>query len=169
MWKNQADGFGKRRRASIGHGSGFLRTGFLMLGISVDEDGLYAQVMAELDVAQAIADDQAGFSGDLRVVRLGLLEETRQRFAAVALALVVGAKVETVDASAGLSQFGLELGVNMLNVSDRVEAQSDAALVGDDEDAQAGSIEACDGFRNAGEHFKMLPAGNVLPFRHFAV
>ena len=50
-----------------------------------------------------------------------------------------------------------------------VESQRDAALVGDDDDAQARAVEASDGLRDAGQRLKLAPGGDVAAFRHLAI
>ncbi len=50
-----------------------------------------------------------------------------------------------------------------------VEAEGDAALVGEDDYAQAGLIETGDGLGDAGEDLEAGPRGDVLAFRHFPV
>jgi len=100
---------------------------------------------------------------------LGLFEEAGERLAAVAFALVMRTEVEAVDSCAGLGEDGLQLGMDRVHISSGVEAEGDAALVGDDEDAQAGLVEPRDGLGDAGEQIEMLPAGDVLALGHFAV
>ncbi len=52
--------------------------------------------MAEFNIGERVADHGAGFCPDLRKLRYRLFEEAGQRFAAVALLLVVRAKVKAV-------------------------------------------------------------------------
>ena len=59
--------------------------------------------------------------------------------------------------------------MDMIYVGWGVEPEGDAALIGNDEDAQAGLIQLCDGFGNSWEQVKVLPGCDVLSLRHFAV
>jgi len=85
------------------------------------------------------------------------------------LLLVVRAEVEAVDVSAGFCQDGLKLGMDVLDIGGGIEAEGDAALVGDNENTQTCLIELRDGFRHAGKQLEILPAGDVLVLRQFAV
>ena len=156
----------------IGQAGGFRGSWFLMFAmrcVALDEDSLHAQVAAEFYVAEGVADDQAGGWFDLRKLGLRLFEEAGERFAAVALMLIVRAEVETVDFGSGFGQQGLKLVVDFVDGRGGVEAEGYAALVGDDEDTQAGLIEPRDGLGDAGEQFEVLPVGDVLALGHLAV
>jgi hypothetical protein len=100
---------------------------------------------------------------------LGLFEEAGEGFAAVALTFVVRAEVEAVDFGSGFCQNGLKLSVDFVDILGGVKAEGDAALVGDDENAQAGPIEPRNGLGDAGKQFEVLPVGDVLAFGHLAV
>jgi hypothetical protein len=50
-----------------------------------------------------------------------------------------------------------------------VEAEGDAALVGDDQHAESGLIETGDCFCYAGQQFEMAPVGDVLAFGHLLI
>ena len=140
-----------------------------MFAIAFDEDGSHAQVVAEFNVGEGIADDDAGFRGDFGEVGFGLFEEAWAGFAAVALALVVRTEIKAVNVCAGFSESQLQLDVDGFHIRGRVKSEGDAALVGDYEDAQALSIQCGNRFRDAGKQVEMLPAGDVLAFGHFAV
>ena len=62
-----------------------------------------------------------------------------------------------VDVRAVAAESALEGGVDRLDIGGGVEAKRDAALVGDHDDAQAGVIEAGNGFGDAGEDVKVRP------------
>jgi hypothetical protein len=81
----------------------------------------------------------------------------------------VGAEVETVDFCGVFGKILPELGVDGFDIGCGVEAEGDSALVGHDKDAQADLIKPGDGLGNAGEQVEVLPAGDILAFRHFAV
>ena len=140
-----------------------------MGGIAVDKDGAHAEAAAKLDVGPGVADHDAGFRGDVRRVCPGLLEEPGERLPAVASGFVVGAEVEGVDVGAVGLEFALELVVDGADGGCVVEAEGDAALVGDDDDAEAGLVEAGDGLGNAGEQVEVRPGGDVAPFRQLLV
>jgi len=137
--------------------------------VSLNEDGFHAEGAAKFNVREAVADDQAGGRGDFGEVDLGLLKETGERFAAIAFALIVRAEVEAVDVGAGLSETLIQLDMDVIHVGGSVESEGDAALVGDNKDSKTGLIELGNRFWNAREQVEMLPAGDVLAFRHFAV
>jgi len=138
-------------------------------GVAFEEDGGHAQAMAELDVGERVADHEASVGGDLGEVGAGLMEEAGERLAAVALLRVVRAEVEGVDMRAVRLQLALEGGVNLAHVAGGVEAEGDASLVGDDDDAQTRAVEASDGLRYAGQWLKLAPGSNVAAFRQLAV
>ena len=78
------------------------------------------------------------------------MKEAGQGFAAVALFFIVGAEVEAIHFGVKRGEGLLEILVNFLDGFGGVFAQGDAALVGDDQDTEAGLIELCDGLWNAG-------------------
>ena len=63
----------------------------------------------------------------------------------------------------------LEGGVNGLDIGGGVEAEGDAALIRDDEDAEAGAIEPSDGIGDAGEYFQLDGRGDVAAFGQLAI
>jgi hypothetical protein len=135
----------------------------------LNEDGFHAQAVAEFDVGERIADHDAGFGGKIGKLGRGLLEKAGKRLAAVALLFVVRAEVEGVYVGAAGFQEVLQGCVHVLHIGGRVEPQRNAALVGDNHDAQARPVEAGDGFRHAGQQVKLVPAGHVAAFRHLFV
>ena len=68
--------------------------------VSFDEDGFHPEIAAEFNVAQAVANNEAAFFADVGEVSFCLFEKARQRFAAVALTLVMRAEIEAVDVCA---------------------------------------------------------------------
>ena len=56
-----------------------------------------------------------------------------------------------------------------VDVSEGVEAAGDAALVGDDQDEQAGAGESGDSFSDAGQGMGIGGGADVAPLRHFFV
>ena len=140
-----------------------------MVWIAFDEDCPEAEIAAKLYVGEGVADDQAGGWFNFGELGLRLFEEARQRLAAVALVLVMGAKIKAVDVCFRFCQKGLKLGMDVLDIGSGVEAEGDAALVGDYDDAQAVSIQCGNRFRDAGKQVEVLPCGDVLAFGHFAV
>ena len=124
--------------------SGGFGAGLLECRIAVDEDGEHAEAAAELDVGPGVADDDAGCRVDVGEIGLGLLEEAGKRFAAVAPILVVRAKVEGVDVSVVDCQFLLKRGMDAEDIRGGMETEGDAALIGNDDDAEAGAVEAGD-------------------------
>ena len=140
-----------------------------MVWIAFDEDCPEAEIAAKLYVGEGVADDQAGGWFNFGELGLRLFEEARQRLAAVALVLVMGAKIKAVDVCFRFCQKGLKLGMDVLDIGSGVEAEGDAALVGDNENTQACLIEPRDGFGHAGEQLEVLPAGDVLAFGQLAV
>jgi hypothetical protein len=143
--------------------------GFLVFFRAFDEDGFHAHIFAEFYVGQGIAYDQTGGWGDLRKIYLGLFEEARQRFAAVALLLIVRAKVKAIDASTVFCKYLIQLRVDRFHVFRGVKAQGNATLVGDYDYTQTGLIQSGDGFRDAGEQMEVPPVGDVLAFGELSV
>ena len=62
-----------------------------------DENGRHPQAAAEFNIDKRVADHDAGCGGDGWEPGRGLVEEARERLAAVALAFVVRAEEEGVD------------------------------------------------------------------------
>lgn len=141
-----------------------MSAGFLSRWVAVDEDGEHAEPTAEFNVGEGIAYDDAGFGCNGRKLGNGLMEESRERLAAIAFLLVVGAEVEAVEMRTGLAQDQLQVRGDGLNVCDGVEAEGDAALIGDDDDAEAGAVELCDCLGHAGEQMEFIPRSHVLSF-----
>jgi len=137
--------------------------------ITFNEDGFEPQILAKFDIRKGIADDQAGSRIYLSELSLRLLEEARQRLAAVTLPLVMRTEIEIVDMRAVLQQFHLQLVMDGDDIRSGIKSQRNAALVGHNQDSQSGLIELANSVRHAGEQFKVLPAGDVLTLRHFAV
>ena len=71
-----------------------------MFLIAFDEDRLHPQAAAKLDIGRRVADHHAGRGRDLRESRNRLLEEPRQRLAAVAFARLVRANKKRIDVRA---------------------------------------------------------------------
>jgi hypothetical protein len=162
-------GFGQRGYADVGQVGGGFCVVSAVFRIGMNEDGEHSQVSAELDVGKRIADHGAGFGRDFRKFRNSMVEEAGKRLATVALFFVVGADVEAIDLCVvGLEQ-GLQAGVDGVDVGDGVESASDAALIGDNDHAQAGLIETGDGFGCFWEQKKFIPGCYVFSFRHFFV
>lgn len=165
-------GVWERWEAQVSQVSCFLSAGFLVPAVgfvAFDEDAVHAEIAAEFDIGEGIADHKAARCRDLWKLFLRLFEETGKRFAAVALPFVVGAKVEAVHVCSGDRQDSLHLRVDVFYVRSRIATESDTTLIGDDKNAETGSIEPCNCFWNAGQQFKMAPAGDVLAFGHFPV
>lgn len=100
--------------------------------------------MAELDVRERVADHEAGGGLDVGEVGERLLVEAGTGLAAVAFVLIVRTEVKGVDVRAGCREGALQFSVDGVDVGGSVEAECDAALVGDDDDAQPGAVEARD-------------------------
>lgn len=149
--------------------AGGVRAGLLKCGIAVDEHRKHAEPAAELDVRPGVADNRAGFGADVGKVRLRLIEQAGQRLAAIALILVVRAEVEAVHMGFVVSQFPLKLGMDTEDVFLGTESEGNASLIGDENDAQAGAIEACDSLGNAGKYAKFPEGGNVATLRKFLI
>lgn len=79
------------------------------------------------------------------------------------------AEVEAIDVCAlGREQF-LKSGMYLFYITHRVESLGDAALVGDNDDADAGFVEAADCFHYAGENLEFTPSGYVCSLWHLAI
>ena len=168
-WEQVVDGFAQRVGAEAGEFDSPLGAWFAMFRVAREEDGAKAEVGAEVDVGERVAEDEAGGRFDAGEVGLGLVEHAGERLAAVALVFVVGADVEGIDVRAGFGEGLLQVGVDCSYRSGGVFAEGDAALVGDDEDAEAGAVEAGDGVGDAGEQGESIPTGDVFALGELAV
>ncbi len=100
---------------------------------------------------------------------MGLIEKAGERLSAIALCLVVGTEIESVDVGIANFERIAESRVDVEHVCGSVKAETDAALVGDNENAQSGLIEFGDGFGNSGENVEFVWGGDVAAFRHLAI
>jgi hypothetical protein len=125
--------------------------------------------MAELNVGEGVADHDAGRCGDLRELGAGLLEEAGEGLAAVALLRVVRAEVEGVDMRALRLQPALDRSVDVAHIVPGIQAEGDASLVGDNDDAQARAVESADRLRDARQRLELAPRGHIAVFRHLAI
>ena len=98
-----------------------------------------------------------------------LHKHPRQRLAAVALILVVGTNVESVDVRAMAAQQLLKVVLDPLHIGRRIESQRDSALIRNHDDPQPGSIQARNGFGRSSQQAKLSPRGYVAPLRHLLV
>src|ERR1035438_5558766 len=133
-WRGPQQGIhslNQRGEADVGQVAGCFCPGLSQFRVAIEEDSEHAQTAAEFDVGVGVADHDAGGCFDGGEVGEGLVEEAGQRLAAVALLLVVRAKVEAVDVSAVGLQQALQCGVDGDNIGGGVTAQGDAALVRD--------------------------------------
>ena len=71
-----------------------------MFRIALNEEGTEPEAVAEFNIGQGVADDQAGVSGDFREIGLGLMKEAGKWLAAVAFLFIVRADVEAIDVCA---------------------------------------------------------------------
>ncbi len=140
-----------------------------MFRIAFDEDGQHAEPTSELDVRPRVAEDGAGFGGDIRKFCASLIEEAGKRLAAVALGFVVWAEVEGVDVGVMSAEVLLEGCVDVEHVRRGVEAECDSALIGDDDDAESGAIELRDRVRHAGQRLEFAGGSDVTAFGHLAI
>lgn len=74
-----------------------------------------------------------------------------------------------VDVCAAKSELLIETQVDGIEIRAGVQAERDAALIGNNEGTHTGLIELCNGLRHTGEELKFIPTGNVVAFREFAV
>lgn len=77
---------------------------------------------------------------------MGLFEEAGKGLATVAFTLVVRTEVEAVNMCAVRGELLLKLAMDVLDVGSGIEAEGDAALIGDYEHAEFGVIQRRDGF-----------------------
>lgn len=161
--------FEKRREASVCEVACLVRSGFLILGTTFDKQGSHAKVPAKFDVGNRVSDDDAGLRFDLGKVGFCLFKESWFWLAAVALLLVVRADVIGVHVGAVGCEFVIERGVDAAHVIRGVEAQSDSALICNDDDLHASLIQLPNGFGNAGKNVELLPTGDVTAFGQFFV
>ncbi len=62
-----------------------------------------------------------------------------------------------------------ELRMQALDILLAIEAKRNAALVGDQKHAPAGTVEGCDGLRHARQDVELSPVSDIVAFRSFAV
>jgi len=167
--KQGVDGGSERRKARCGCGARFACAGLPLRRIAVNEQRAHAEAASELDIDGRVANHDAGLGVDCGKVALRLEKHAGERLAAVAGVLVMGAEVEGVNVRAVAGQLLLELRVDGFDVGWRVEAERGTALVGDDEDAQPGAVEACDGVGDARQQVKLFPACDVAALGELAV
>ena len=167
--EEEGDSGGKVGSGGGGKGEGFFRARFAVFRVAFNEDGGDAELCGEEDVGVGVSDEDGGGGGDLGKLALCLEEESGGGFAAVAGGFVVGADVEGVDACGGRGEELGEVGVDLVDGGEGVFAESYAALVGDDEDAEAGCVEAGDGLGDAGQEGEEVEGGDVFALREFAV
>ncbi len=79
------------------------------------------------------------------------------------------AEVKAVNVRAFSFQQLLQFGVDRQDILLGINAESDAALVGDHDDAEPVAVEQGDSFDGAGQELELVPAGDVLAFGHLAV
>ena len=115
----------KRRSASSRAASA---PGFCRSRIAVNEGSDHPQPPTKLDIGLRVTDQHAACRGNPGKIRHSLFEKPRQRLAAVALPLVVRAKVEAVHVRPERLQHLLERGMKVPQILSRVESQPNAAL-----------------------------------------
>lgn len=131
-------------------GGGGRGGGAALAVLVVEEDGAAASGVAGVDVAPAVADDEAG--GEVDLMAGGACEhESGLGFAAGAIVFVVViADDEIVEGEGGAEEI-----VNLFDGGLGLAAAGDVGLVGDDDEEEAGGAETVEGFGGAGEdlHF----------------
>ena len=162
-------GLGKRRAAQVGQFSRYFGANLLMYGVAFDEHGSHTQPSTKLDVGERVADHDTAIGSDLRKHHRSLFEQSRQRFAAVALSLVVRADVKTVHMCAMGPQNVLQRDMNGFDIGGGVESQGNAALVADHNYSHPGLIQPSDRFNHARKQVKLGPAGDITAFRHLFI
>jgi len=153
----------------VGYLAGGIYSGLLQRAVAIDEDGEETEAAAELNVGPGVADHDAGFADDVWEACAGLIEKPGERLAAGTFILIVRAEEKGVDMSSVRGQFALEGGVDGLYAGGRIEAEGDATLVGDDDDAKAGAVEAGDGLVDAGEGEELARRGDIAAFGQLLV
>ena len=107
-------------------------------------------------------------AGELREIPEGLPEHTGFWLPAIALLLVVGAVVEGVDLCTVGAEMLLQSGVESSHVRSGVVAECDTALVADDDDPSAGTIEPAIADSAPGRNLNRS-SGDVLAFGGLAI
>ena len=83
--------------------------------------------------------------------------------------LGVGAEIKAVDVGAVLLQQLLKARMDFVDIGNGIESQGNSALVGDDEDPQAGVVHPPNGVEHTRQGVKLFPAGYVASFWHLLV
>ena len=100
MRKQSVRGSRQGGKAQVGKPARRDHSELLGLWVAFEEDGSHPEAMAELYVGEGISDHNAGCDGDIRELCVGLIEEARERLAAVAFLFVMRAEVKGVDVRA---------------------------------------------------------------------
>lgn len=115
-----------------------------------------AGVPAGFEIDELVADDVAPGEVEIEVLG-GLLEEGGRGFASAAR-LIGGFRgdVEAVEGHVFGGEFRLDVGVDAIHVGHGEVTAADAGLVGDDEEEEAGFLQAAQGFGRAGDELHLL-------------
>ena len=146
-----------------------LRTRLSPFRIAFDKNRSHAHPAPELDIRKRVADHHALLWANFAEFPLRLLKHARQRFAAVALLLVVRTKVERIDMRAMSIQDLLQLTVDRFNISNRVFPERNASLIRDHNHPHSRAVQSCDRFCHARQQAELLPCCNVTSLRHLFV
>ncbi len=121
-------------------------------------------VPAGLQVDELVADDIAAGEVDA-VVGGGVVEEGGGGFATAAgLIGCFGGDIEAVEGDILGGEFGFDVAMDAVNIGEGEVAATDAGLVGDDEEEEAGVLEGTEGGGGAGDEFDFLRGVKVMTF-----
>lgn len=163
------NGIGQRFGRCIRKSACLLRALFPALTIARDKNAGDGEAPCSLNVGNRIANYNAVGRRCLREIAECLLKQSCSGLSAFALAFVVRAVIEGINMSFIGGQMALEFLVQPAHVIFRVESQSHAALVGNDDDDSPGCVERGDGLLCAGQWVEVTPPAHVFTFRRLAI
>lgn len=113
-------------------GARFSGSRLLRSWVALDKNGGDVESVGRLDTRDRIADHKAVSRVRVRKITEGLVKQPRLRLSAIALVLIVGAIVESLDAGPVFRQMLLEPPVETINIRTRAEPQRHTTLVAQD-------------------------------------
>ena len=113
-------------------------------GFRLNQDRAHTKPMAGLDVRDRIADHHAVAGVAAGKIAEGPLEHAWKRLAAIALAFVMHAAVDSVELRAVLPQVVLQVPVQRGYIGFAEQAQRHTTLVGNQDDLASAAIQASD-------------------------
>jgi hypothetical protein len=163
------DGLQQGSSDFVSNARGRLSSCFLSIRLSLNKDGFHAQPAAGLDIGKRIADHYAILRIDFGEIFRGLLKKPNAGLTAIAFAVVMGAVVDGIQASALTLQEAPHLAVNELQLINGKPAQCNTALIADHDDSQTGAIHASNRLDGSRKPLKLRPVAHISALGQLAV